>query len=139
MLNIDRAVQTVSLLGNTLPFLNKIETKTDHEFALELIEKLLPDYDKNLFMINSLSHLIEEYEESAEEFESFNKSIQALTPGVATLSLLMDQHSLKTADFKNEIGGKSMVSMILNGKRTLSLLHINKLAIRFSVSPSLFV
>lgn len=36
----------------------------------------------------------------------------------------MDQHKLNTTDFQNEIGGKSMVSMILNSKRNLSLEQI---------------
>jgi HTH-type transcriptional regulator/antitoxin HigA len=35
----------------------------------------------------------------------------------------MDQYHLKTHDFKNEIGGKSMVSMILKGSRKLSKDH----------------
>lgn len=44
--------------------------------------------------------------------------------GVAVLRTLMQQYGLKTSDFKNEIGGKSMVSMVLNGSRTLSRPHI---------------
>ncbi|EAR4894914.1 hypothetical protein IV713_004423 [Salmonella enterica] len=32
-----------------------------------------------------------------------------------------------------------MVSLILNGKRQLSLEHIRKLAARFNISPALFV
>lgn len=51
----------------------------------------------------------------------------------------MDQHKLNTTDFKNEIGGKSMVSMILNKKRKLSLQHIKALSNRFGISPLLFI
>ena len=51
----------------------------------------------------------------------------------------MDQHKLNTTDFQNEIGGNSMVSMILNSKRNLSLEHIKALSNRFGVSPQLFI
>ena len=50
----------------------------------------------------------------------------------------MKQYNLKANDLKNEIGGKSLVSMILNGKRKLTTDHIQALSNRFKISPSLF-
>ncbi|MBK7963324.1 MAG: hypothetical protein IPK04_20330 [Bdellovibrionales bacterium] len=38
-----------------------------------------------------------------------------------------------------QITGKSLVSDILSGKRSLNIGHIKRLAERFKVSPSLFV
>lgn len=58
--------------------------------------------------------------------------------GVAILRTLMEQYQLKTGDFKNEIGGKSMVFMILNGSRALSRHHIQALSARFHISPAMF-
>ena len=58
--------------------------------------------------------------------------------GVAVLRTLMEQYELRTNDFKDEIGGKSMVSMILNGSRKLSRDHIQALSNRFHVSPAVF-
>jgi HTH-type transcriptional regulator/antitoxin HigA len=50
----------------------------------------------------------------------------------------MSQHQLQIDDFQNELGGKSMVSMILNGTRILSKNHIQALSQRFNLSPALF-
>jgi HTH-type transcriptional regulator/antitoxin HigA len=50
----------------------------------------------------------------------------------------MDQHNLNTTDFKNEFGGKSMVSQVLSGGKQLTRNHIERLAKRFGISPALF-
>ncbi len=63
---------------------------------------------------------------------------EELDSGVAMLRVLMDQHNLKTHDFEEEIGGKSLVSQILNGKKNLTKNHITALSNRFHISPSLF-
>lgn len=58
--------------------------------------------------------------------------------GVDTLKLLMEQHGLGVADFP-EIGSKSLVSKILNGRgRKLTRNHIAALSKRFGLSPALF-
>ena len=57
---------------------------------------------------------------------------------VATLKVLIDQHSLKTSDIDNEVGKKSMVSQVLSGKKRLSRDHIERLAARFDISATLF-
>lgn len=53
-------------------------------------------------------------------FTEFNQGSLGGDPAVATLKVLMDQHNLNTTDFKNEIGGKSMVSQVLNGGKQLT-------------------
>lgn len=126
-------------LDKKLPFLHGISSSEQYDVALELMEELIEDYDSNLFLIDALYPMIERYEDTAPEFEAFNAKIDSLDTGIAVLTVLMDQNNLKTDDFKNEIGGKSMVSMIMNGKRKLSLDHIYKLSERFSLSPKLFV
>ena len=50
----------------------------------------------------------------------------------------MNQHNLTLSDFKTEIGSKSLVSMILNGKRNLTKDHIAKLSSKFNLDPALF-
>jgi len=58
--------------------------------------------------------------------------------GVDVLKLLMEQHHLGVADLP-EIGSKSLVSKILNGRgRNLTKDHIDALSKRFSVSPAIF-
>jgi len=86
-----------------------------------------------------LSASIEKWENEADEFREFNKRIENLNDGVAALRVLMDQYNLKADDLREEIGGKSLVSMILSGSRKLTLDHIQALSKRFKVSPTLFL
>jgi HTH-type transcriptional regulator/antitoxin HigA len=51
----------------------------------------------------------------------------------------MYQYQLKADDLKEEIGSKSLVSMILNGTRNLTVDHIKALSVRFNTSPAVFI
>lgn len=53
------------------------------------------------------------------------------------LAFLMEQHQLTQNDLP-EIGSQSLVSKILNDERKLTVQHIEKLAIKFNVSPAVF-
>ncbi len=55
------------------------------------------------------------------------------------LRVIFDQHELTLSDFRAEIGEKSTVSMILSGKRSLTLAHIKALSARFGISASMFI
>jgi HTH-type transcriptional regulator/antitoxin HigA len=51
----------------------------------------------------------------------------------------MDLHSLKQTDLAAEIGGQSVVSDILNGKREINARQAKALAARFGVSAGVFL
>jgi HTH-type transcriptional regulator/antitoxin HigA len=138
-MNLQRLEDSLTCIVNEASFILKIKNKEEHEKALALIEQLIEDYDKHEALIELLSTSIEKYENEAEEFVEFNQRLSELNSGVAALSVLMDQHKLNTTDFRNEIGGKSLVSMILNGKRALNIGHIRRLAERFNVPVQVFV
>ena len=106
--------------------------------ALSLMDELIEEYSVYKPLIEVLSSSIEEWENSSIEFSEFNHQIKQMDSGVAVLRTIMEQYELKTNDFKDEIGGKSMVSMILCGSRKLSRDHIQALSNRFHVSPSIF-
>lgn len=80
--------------------------------------------------IELLTLLIERYEE-----ENF-----ALPEASATdvLRFLLDRHGLKQRDIARELGGESVVSEILSGKRRLNTAQIEQLSKRFHVSPAVF-
>jgi len=120
-------------------FLSNIENEVEYAAALETMEELIEHYDKNRSLIMLLSSSIEEWEEEAKEFQEFNKIVEGLDSSSAVLVTLMDQYHLKADDLKNEIGSKSLVSMIVNGKRNLTVGHIKSLAKRFSISPAIFL
>jgi len=119
-------------------FLVHIHSEADYDQALELMDELIEDYDKYLPLIEVLSASIERWEEESEQFSDFNKRIEALDDGAAVLKTIMDQYNLKADDLKDELGSKSLVSMVLNGSRNLTRNHIQALSQRFNISPSVF-
>lgn len=124
---------------NEAGFISHIYDESDYEKALALMDELVEDYDTYRPLIEVLSASIEKWEEESEYFSEFNQRISELNDGVAVLKTLMDQYQLKAEDLKAEIGGKSLVSMILNGTRNLTLDHIQALSDRFKVAPALFI
>lgn len=119
-------------------FLSSINTEAEYEQALHLMEELIEEYDKYVPLIEMLSASIERWEHESDEFTQFNQRIDGLDDRVAVLRTLMDQYRLKTDDLREEIGGRSLVSMILNGSRKLTRDHIQALSDRFHLSPSVF-
>jgi HTH-type transcriptional regulator/antitoxin HigA len=137
-MNIQHITQLAHQLQSELPFVDGIHSSKEYDEALLLMNKLTEDYDNNLLLIDVLWPKIEVYEETISDFSEFNQRIQDIDPGASMLRLLMDQHNLKTTDFREEIGVKSVVSMIANEKRKLTMEHIKKLSVRFDISPALF-
>jgi HTH-type transcriptional regulator/antitoxin HigA len=138
-MNLQRIELGLSHIAAEASFILKINNEDDHAQALALMEQLIEDYEQHEPLIDMLCISIEKYEDSAEEFKDFNDRLKQLNSGVAALSVLMDQHNLNTTDFENEIGKKSLVSLILNEKRPLNLNHIRKLSERFNVPPQVFI
>ena len=50
----------------------------------------------------------------------------------------MEQHDLSQYDLAKDVGGQSVVSQILSGKRKLTRDHIERLSKRFGVTPATF-
>jgi len=80
--------------------------------------------------IELLTLLIERYEE---EHYSLPKAFPA-----DVLRFLLSQHGLKQRDIAADLGGESVVSEVLSGKRKLNTSHIEHLSRRFHVSPAVF-
>ena len=80
--------------------------------------------------IELLTLLIERYEE-----EHF--TVPKASPG-DVLRFLIERHGLKQRDLAADLGGESVVSEVLSGKRRLNATHIENLSKRFHVSPAVF-
>mgnify|MGYP000588166179 CR=1 FL=1 len=139
MMNVTKLKEQANSLFSSAGFITHIHNEEDYALALELMDELIEDYDEQKPLIDILSLSIERWEEQSDEFSEFNSELESLDNGIAVLRVLMAQHQLNTTDFKDEIGGKSMVSMILNKKRKLSLDHIKALAARFGISVQSFI
>lgn len=130
--------ETAKTLFAEASFISQIRDEAEYEQALALMDELVEDYDEHEALIEILAQSIAKWEDTSPDFAEFNQQIDELDTGVALLRTLMDQYQLKADDLKNEIGGKSLVSMILNGSRNLTREHIEALATRFGISPALF-
>jgi HTH-type transcriptional regulator/antitoxin HigA len=136
---------TSSFLGFASEASNILHIKTEHDYqeALKVVEHLFLEAkdtadDPLNDLIDIISRAIDEYELKQEDIAKFEKEANNMTQEISVLKVLMDQHNLTLADFKNEIGSKSLVSMILNGKRNLTKEHIVKISKRFNLNPALF-
>lgn len=80
--------------------------------------------------IELLTLLIERYEEE-------HYALPEASP-VDVLRFLLTKHGLKQRDIAADLGGESVVSEVLSGKRKLNAAHIEQLSKRFHVSPAVF-
>ena len=55
------------------------------------------------------------------------------------LEYLMELKGFKQTDLAKELGGQSVVSDVLSGKRELNLKQIRALAKKFGVPPEVFI
>lgn len=109
-------------------------------------DEQLEVYTKALFSLTSIDHpntaqaqAIELLSLLIERYESQRYAIPAADP-VSVLRFLMDRNGLSQRDIVQDIGGsESLVSMIMNGQRNLTVDHIRKLSTRFHVSASVFI
>ncbi|RJT31941.1 helix-turn-helix domain-containing protein [Rahnella woolbedingensis] len=134
----EAALNATATLINAVPLLGGSHSREDYEQALEMVERLIDTDDENP-LIDLLAKKIADYENSTPEFEAFNTRIAALPQELAMLRVLMDQHGLNQSSFKEEIGARSLVSMILKGERKLTLEHMKALSKRFGLPVSAFI
>lgn len=136
---------TNSFLGFATEASNLLHIKTDQDYneALETVEYLFSEAkdeenDPLHDLIDILSRAIEKYESKQENVINFHKEANNINQEASVLRVLMEQHDLTLSAFQNEIGSKSLVSMILNGKRNLTKEHISNLSKRFNLNPAIF-
>ncbi|UPG92833.1 helix-turn-helix domain-containing protein [Luteibacter aegosomatissinici] len=130
-------IEKAHSLLDEAPFIGHISNQAEYEQALALVDELFADIEANEVLISVVATAIRRWEDEAEEFSAFNAGLAALDD-VDVLRVLMEQHNLGVADLP-EIGGKSLVSRILNRReRNLTKDHIIALSQRFDISPALF-
>lgn len=101
------------------------------EFAESIAESLPDNENEPLWgLVKIITDQINDYE--ARHYPSPEVS------GADMLKFLIEQHGPKQSDLA-EIGGQSVVSEILAGKRSLNVRQIRMLSKRFGVSPAAFI
>ena len=98
--------------------MDRVEATTNKE-----LKQALAEY------AGMIADFLEKYEKAHYQNKANSRTI---------LQFLMEQHELKQTDLSGELGGQSVVSDILSGKRKLNAEQIQKLSKRFHVSPATF-
>lgn len=133
--NLETAHSYIDIL--TLFPLKKIDSEKENQHNLDIYQLVLDHFENNpqlTFLeeyLDTLSILIDNYEQKAYEIRK--------PTGIETLKFLMEQHNLKQKDLIDVFKTQSILSEILNGKRSLTLEHIKKLSERFNTTPAVFV
>ena len=142
-------IKSENLTNSFLKFAHKasnilhIKSADAYEEALVIIEHLFDEANDTTEdplndLVDIISNSIEKYESCQEDIVNFDNEANYINQEISVLRVLMEQHNLTVSGFKDEIGSKSLVSMILNGKRNLTKEHITKLSKRFNLNPSVF-
>jgi HTH-type transcriptional regulator / antitoxin HigA len=107
-------------------------------------EEQLEAYTKALFRLTAEPHptaaqvkAIELLTLLIERYEEEHYTVPKALP-VDVLRFLIERHGLKQRDLAADLGGESVVSEVLAGKRKLNAAHIEQLSKRFHVSPAVF-
>jgi HTH-type transcriptional regulator / antitoxin HigA len=119
------------LLVETLPHV--IHTERENERYTAVLESLLAKRNRT----REESRLVELLTLLIEDFEEKRYSLQPATPRDGVRHL-MESNGLRQVDLIEVFGAESIVSEVLNGRRDLAKSHIEKLSLRFNVSPELF-
>ncbi|CAG23623.1 helix-turn-helix domain-containing protein [Photobacterium profundum] len=139
IMNVEVMQEVSRQIEATMPWIHGITSRKQYDELIELMDSLVEDYDANQTLIDLMFPVIEQYESKGEEFQAFNAHIDSINPAVSMLRLIIDQNGLTQSDLKAEIGGKSSVSMILSGQRSMTLQHIRALSARFNIPTYMFV
>ena len=125
--------QYAELLPDFLP--RPIKTESDYEAVQQEVDRLLDKGDLSSDeqdYLDLLGTLILNYEERIEDEAQYELR------GVALIRGLMELHGLRQKDLLPIFKTESIVSAVLNGKRQLTVEHINKLSAFFSLPHELF-
>ena len=122
------------LLVRVMPKL--IETESENEAALAIVEALMKKGDDGRTpeedaLLGLLAHLVEQFEQKHYQIPDGDP--------VGALKLLMESNGLKAIDLAGVFGGRSRVSEILAGKRSISKEQAKRLGEYFLVSPAVFI
>ncbi len=130
------SVQSAWQKLNKLVPLGPITSKKDYERRVQVMDELLDRIGAN--ESHRLMPLLDLITKEVEAYETKQFALPDASPA-QVLAFLMEEHGLKQTDLAAELGGQSIVSAILNGKRELNTRQIKALAERFNVSPAVFL
>jgi HTH-type transcriptional regulator / antitoxin HigA len=122
---------------NTLPIkIATIQNEAEYDRVVSFMNGLLDVVGDD--EQHELADLLDLVGQLVEDYDNGHHVVQDAAPH-EVLRFLLDQHSLKQGDLSKEIGGQSVVSEILHGKRNINARQAKALAARFGVSAAVFL
>lgn len=131
-----KSVQTAWQGLNKLVPLGQIASAKDYELRVSVMDKLLDSIGSD--ESHRLMPLLDLITRQVEAYEAEHHALPDAPPA-AVLAYLMQEQGLRQTDLAEELGGQSIASAILNGKRELNTRQVKALAKRFKVSPAVFL
>jgi len=121
----------IDLINNFVPRIirNEEQYKEVRDLVYKLVDEGIKDTDTEDYL-SLLCLLVEQY-------ESLNVVLPDVS-GVDMIKCLMTENNLKQKDLVDVFKTESIVSAVLNGKRKLTVEHIERLSKKFNTSPSVF-
>ena len=110
---ISSAQQHEAYIQRLLELQRKVRRTAEETETAKLLIVLIADYEAKHFTIEKVS-------------------------GIEVLKELMDANGLRQKDLADDLGGESIVSLILKEKRQLNRQQMERLSRRFHVSPAVF-
>jgi HTH-type transcriptional regulator / antitoxin HigA len=113
-----------------------IRTRRQYDSMIKLMDHLVDEvgddeHHRLAGLLGIVGTLIQQYEEDKIKLPKASPS--------DVLRYLMDQHGLRQTDLKAEVGSQGVVSEVLNGKREINARQAKALAVRFNISPAVFL
>ena len=122
----------VQSVGGVVP----MRSPAQHARAVRLLNTLLDTVGSN--ERHPLAGLLDVLGDLVSAYEAREVSMPDAEPR-DVLRLLMETNGLKQTDLGPELGGQSVVSAIVNGRRAINARQAGALARRFGVSPAAFI
>lgn len=114
------------------PIRNEAQHQALSDLLNELIEIVGDDEEHELVdLLDLVGQLVADYEDRQHPIPDAEPR--------EVLRFLMEQQGLKQGDLTEEVGGQSVVSDILNGKREINIRQAKALGERFGVSATVFI
>ena len=131
-----KSVQSAWQGLNKLVPLGPITNAKDYELRVGVMDEVLYRIGAN--ESHRLMPLLDIITRQIEAYEAQHHALPDAPPAVV-LAYVMEEKGIKHTDLAEELGGQSIVSAVLNGKRELNTRQVRALALRFKVSPAVFL
>ncbi|MBS0181413.1 MAG: hypothetical protein JSS39_03370 [Nitrospira sp.] len=112
-----------------------LRTEAEYHRAVAVLDEIVDEIGEQEG--HSLADLAETLALAIAAYEEVHVPIRDIS-GLAVLRTLMDEHGLSQSNLP-EVGSQGVVSEVLAGKRDLNVRQIARLAVRFGVSPLVFL